>query len=307
MFDLFVNCLAFGIFLLPDEYYRNTLFVFGILFLLCLSLMTKPKRIFSSVSLGFLLGLSLIGVFLHAYTISINSIVFRYLNVYLMFEGFVYLLAGVMFIKAFFENCKYPRIYYFTVPVLIGLWLFNYGARVTLWLALALGTVVYLFIKKRIILASGLILAGMYFVISNLKFILSKWSCRPLIWIDMFREIKEHPFLGLGFSKSLFPASMIFIGHNDFGWLFRHNDYLAVWMDLGIFALIAILAFLVRVYLGIYRHPFSIFLIAFSVCSFFQSTIYNAYHAIIILITIGVCLVLKEKCNGRKFDQCPSW
>lgn len=307
MFDILVNCLAFGIFFLPDEYYRNILFVFGILFLWCLSLIARPKRVFSSISLGFLLTLSLFGVFLHAYTISIDSIVFRYLNVYLMFEGFVYLLAGIMFIKLFFENCEYPRIYYFTIPILTGLWLFHYGPRVTLWLALALGTTVHLFIKRRLMLAFGLLLASSCFAFLNFKFILSKWVCRPLVWMDMLRAIKEHPLIGFGFDKSLFPSSMIFLGHDGFGWIFRHNDYLAVWMDLGIFALLSIMLFLLRVYSASFRRPFSIFFIAFSLCSFFQSTIYNSYHAIIILITIGVCLVLGEGNNGRKLEKRIAW
>lgn len=295
-------------------YICNMFFVYGAVALWCASLLFSPARKFISVEIGLLLSWALMCIFLHTDTVGQKTIIFRYLNIYLMSEGFIYLFCGAIFLKLFVEHVKDIKPFYFILPLCFIPWLTQNSVSPMLWanpgnimvqpwsiansrftilFSFVISTIIYLFIKKKN--KTGIVLCSLMSLIAVLKWqaICLKFACRPVIWIDMFHKIKEHPFVGTGFNKTLISPDMMWVDYQSYGYVLKHNDYGALAMNLGIIPVIILGVFLVRIYLKIYKQKIAIPFLAFCICSFFQSTVYSVYHDVVISSIVGMALIKK--------------
>jgi len=115
----------------------------------------------------------------------------------------------------------------------------------------------------------------------------------------MLNKILQHPFIGTGFNKTLTPDSFMLVDYQKYGPVMKHNDYGALGMALGIMPVIAVIIFLCRTYSKIYKSKLSILLLMVMIAPFFQSTMFNAYNAVVFLTIIGVCLAKGELHAGK--------
>ena len=98
LFDLAVGGIL-GITFIASDFLRGSYFIFYSIFLYCFAIALRPRRVFCLHSITLLLLWSFVGMFYrNTFNIVPNSIMNHYFNTMIMFEGFVYLLAGAMLI-----------------------------------------------------------------------------------------------------------------------------------------------------------------------------------------------------------------
>lgn len=246
LFDFLIS-LVLVINFIPETYIKEIFFVFYTLLLLCFSFMIKPKRDYRSIWLGLITIWSLVSVFIHSYFLSKESITFRYKNMYLMSEGFIYILVGVLLLYMLVRYTTNIKFMYFLTPILLMPWFFEFSveSHLTPFVALFCALLIFFIWKKNkwascLMFWSGLIYFGL-----NYAHILSRFRFKIPIMSDLIKQIIQHPFVGSGFNKTLSPDNMVFLDKQQL-WLWRYNDFLNLGAQLGILALILCAGFAIE-------------------------------------------------------------
>lgn len=301
-FDL---CLT-GILITPfikDGTKQNIYFIFYLIFLTCLSIGLKPKRQYTSIPLMLLTLWAFIGVFIHSYIIPHKeSIVMQYLNMYLLSEGFIYILFGGLFITLVVRYSKNARFLCFLVPLgmIPLLQQVKTSENVTFFASIGVSIGIYLILRRKWLYASILAVFGGALVAHKWPLIAMKWQARPLVFKQLLKEIYKHPFWGSGFYHGLeHPNFMIWVKEKDWGWIWRHNDWLSIGAYLGIFATVSLLWFYSVSLKKIGIRPALIPFLAIGIMSTFQMNFFRIERASIYLLTWGLCL--KQGCEKRRF------
>jgi len=295
--SLFDLCLA-GYLVTPfikDSTIQEIYFIFYIIFLVCISINLRSKKEYKSTLLMPLSLFSLwafCGVFIHSFVICEESITMRYLNMYLLSEGFIYILFGVLFITLVIKYSKSIKLFYCLIPIVLFLTLKRPGDfNKTFILSTGLAILIYLLLSKRFWLASLVGIGGVIFAKLRWASLMVSWVCRPYVWKQLCKEIAKHPWVGSGWYHGLeHPNNMLWVEGQDWGWLWRHNDWLSLAAYLGIPALIFVLWFFIVSAKRIGIRPALIPLLTIGIMSFFQMNFFRIERAPIYLLTIGLCI-----------------
>lgn len=296
-FDL---CLA-GFLALPyikDGYRQEIYFVFYIIFLICISMGLRPRREYHSLPLMLLSLWAFIGVFIHSFVICEESITMRYLNMYLLSEGFIYILFGSLFILTVVRHSKNTRIFYLLIPIALFSALKRPGDfNKTFILSLGLAVIIYFILSKRFLLASVVGALGLIFAKLRWASFVVSFACRPLIYKQLIKEICKHPIVGSGFYHGLeHPNEMLYTEY--WGWLFRHCDWLSIGAYLGIPVMIFVTWFFISSTKRIGVSPALMPLLVIGIMSMFQLNMFKIERAGIYLLTIGLCLKQSQEKKG---------
>lgn len=290
-----IDLSILGILALPfmsNPFHRGSYLIFYSIFLFCLSQFFAPKNNYKSVPVVIFLLTSLALIFVHRpYKIVPNSIINSYFNIAIMSEGFIYILAGYMLfitIIRYSKNYNFILIMALLVSIVPIKFILSVGSTGSLSVALALSILTYLVLNKKMrFLIDSLIIGIISFAI-NWKYIFAKSVCRPQIWIASLKEIKQHPFLGIGFNQTVMPDGLFPV--EPWGWVYKHNVFLTIWSSLGIVALIAIIWFVVdslrQIGKTIYLIPF-LFLVLF--CNM-KETMLIPERAGIVIVILACCI-----------------
>ncbi len=278
------------------EYQKQVFFVFYIIFLLLMTFLIRQRRDYRSPWLALFALVGMSGVFAHSFFIYPNSITFQYLNFYLLSEGFLYILFGIFFLIVAVRYSRNLKFLFLFLPIVFLPYLKNVfvlksieqSTRFTI-----LGTSLILFsayflIKRNywltLLLSSVLFLTLFkYWHIIKLNF-----SCRPDLWKVLLLKIKEHPFIGHGFNHTLSPDNMTF--HQYWGWLYNHNDYLAIASYLGIFATLFIAIFILVTIRKIGINLYLPLFLTLTIVPFFQMTMFDIDKATGFLLMTVLCI-----------------
>lgn len=249
---------------------------------------------------------SFLSIFTHRWVkISEYDFFTEYFNSMILFEGFLYIFAGCLFIKVVVDYSRKLDLVLFCLPLaMIPVITHNVlGGRITIIVASVISTLVYLIIKRQFFHAywAGVIGAALAFY--KWGWIVMKFNCRPYVWLELLRQIKDHPVLGSGFLRTLNPENMITVpGFNGtwLGWLYRHNDFLSIGAYLGILGFIGSIGFAVwcvrKVGMTIYAIPVWTIILTAT----FQMTFFEADKAAICLPVIAACIV---GANNRRLQD----
>lgn len=242
-FDFLIS-LMLVINFIKTTYIKEIFFIFYTLFLWCISLMIKPKRNYTNIWLVTLLIWSLISVFIHSYLIYTESIIFRYKNMYLMSEGFIYILCGVMFLNLLIKYSTNLKFLYLLIPILSMPWFFEFSVEnhLTPIFALAAAILIYSIIKKIRWCSILMMWIGIIYFGLNYQHILNRFRFKIPVMKALVLQIINHPFIGNGFNKTLNYDNMIFLQDKQL-WLWRYNDFLNIGSYLGIIGLICAIMF----------------------------------------------------------------
>jgi hypothetical protein len=256
LFDFLIS-LMLVINFIQETYIKEIFFVFYTLLLLCLTFIFKPKRNYQNIWLGLIAIWSLIGVFIHSFILSKESIVFRYKNMYLMSEGFIYILVGILFLYILIKYTTNIKFLYFLFPVLIMPWVYEFkkDSHFTPFVALFLALLIFFLIKKRYWISMLMFWAGLVYFGLNYTAVLGRFAYKIPVMKGLVKQIIQHPFVGSGFNHTLDYNNMIFLEKAQ-KWLWRYNDFLNIGAQLGIIASIFCLIFtfltLIRIKINIH-------------------------------------------------------
>jgi hypothetical protein len=297
IFDLSIVGILYTPFL-RNDFLRGWYFVFCSIFIMCLTLFLKPKREFKAVHLGLFALWSFAMIFLHnRMEITPNSLINHFFNVSIMSEGFLYIFCGIFLVKNIVTYSTNLRFLILLLPVaFIPIVNYNvYGGRVTIPAAILISMITYLFLNKKnipAIILSALTGATAVFMF---PWIQMKFQCRPILWRELIRQIIEHPIIGTGFNHTLYPDNMVWVRENNYGWLWRHGDFLSIGAYLGISALLLVLWFTVDTLIKMGKSIYLIPILTIVLTSCFQMTMFSPDKAAICLVIIGMCLAEKRR------------
>ena len=257
-------------------------FVFGIIVLYFLSFFSKPIRQLEEWRIGAFGLWSLIMMFWHS-KIWIDSITFKYLNFYLMSEGFIHVFCAILFYKLIYEYVnKLPAVYFALAVYLVRGFMIK---SLTPIFTVVICFFIWCACKKKSIFGSLLVLAVTgIFIYSNFDYIALKWSCRPYVWKIVLKQIAERP-MGYGFDKNLMSNMVIGLR----GWNLIHNDYLNLLRDLGVVAIGILSMFLLKFFRNFKVNFLSLACVGSLIASFFQSTMYFPRNSILIISFFALC------------------
>ena len=281
-----------GILVIKNNFYQGSYFIFYSIFLFCASLSLNPKTKYKSIPISIFLAWSLIMVFVHKpYQIVPNSIINSYINISIMFEGFIYILAGCLLFLTIVKcasNARMILLSAFTASIPIIWNMFALRSEVSILLAFAITLCVYLVANKYYkILGLILFLGGAISVLHWSHFV-NKASTRPLCWIATFKEIAQHPFVGRGFSNTIMSDGLLYV--EKLYWVYRHNDFLMAWSALGIVAFITLVWFVISSLKTIGKSVYLIpFLTIILLCNFKEMMLLPDKATV--CIVIGACCV----------------
>jgi len=295
LFDIVVCLGVIPIGYLQKEF-QGFYLVFFTLFLLCLTMSIKRYKEYRNIWLTLLLLWSFAGIFVHSWVVNINSVCYKYLNFYLMSEGFIYILFGTLLFWVIATRGKNLSLLWITVPIaLVPLYQKSvYCGQMSYLMALGLAIVIYSFIRGYIKVGILATLIIAIIAVLNYDWLCLKFNCRPYVWIQLCKEILKHPFVGSGFNKYLLPDNMIWvekIGTIEYGWLFRQNDYLSIGAFLGFPILIPIIGFISTLIMKFKKSWKIIPILSFVLVCFFQITMFEPYKAFIIVTILGALQV----------------
>lgn len=297
LYEVATSGLILAIAYWQDGYQRLLIFCFGVLALLCMSFGLKRIRNFSSIPLSMLLVWCLASVFIHSYNVNPDSITFMYLNVYLLSEGFIYLLTGALFLMLTINYTKRFWIYcpIIAIAMIPSMQKIIVHGRVSIPLAFAISLTIYGFMRKKYLISSLAVLIASIGTAVNWKWICMKWEVRPMVWMSMINEIKQHPFIGMGWTKTLGPNHMNAIKHDYateiWGMVWRHNDYLSLGSYLGVIATILLIWFAIEMIYKTRTTPMVVGVMAVLIAPIFQMTFFRVDKAIIFLAIIAVAYI----------------
>ena len=259
-----------------QETTQKLYFVFGVIALYILSLFFKPKRYLQDWRIGIFALWALFLMFWHS-QIWVDSVTFRYLNFYLMSEGFIHVFCGIILYRLIYEYADKLPALWFALTIYIGKGFFI--KSLTPIFAVAICGLIWCIAKKKWWIAGVVLLWAVLFIIGEWNYICLKWSCRPYVWKIVIKQIFKHPFIGYGFDKNL--MSNMILGLR--GWNFIHNDYLNLFRDLGLPAIIMIILFLKDFIKNFKIDLLFLLCLGSLIVSFFQTTMYFPRNAIIVI------------------------
>ncbi len=172
---------------------RSIFIVFYSAFLVCLSMTMRPKRQYKSLPLSLLAIWSLINVFIHSCDLS--PYIFHYKNYYLMIEGFLFILFGVLFLTTVVKYSTNIKFVFFLIPVALWPWykgLVRIGSATPL-AALGIAIVLYLFLSKRLRWGIVASLWGITGMVLNWPWLCMKFRCRPYVMGQLLKNMFYHP------------------------------------------------------------------------------------------------------------------
>lgn len=277
---------------------RSIVFNFGVFTLLVLSLFLRRKREFINIPLALFLLWSIASIFIHV-KLATTGVVFEYLNIYLMANGFIYLLSAVLLYKLVIEysDSLIPYILTFCVALIPYASRAIHGGRVTIIFAFLLANIIWLWKRKRLY-SVWLMVYTLLAAVCNYKWIMMKWGCRPVVWGELARKALEHPFIGSGFKHMIgMPESMIYVPTSRYGIVFKHNDYLAIGGSLGIVATILLVWFVIGEILKVKNYG-AVLLMTMAITPMFQCTMYNLYTATLFLVVGALITRRSYECNS---------
>jgi hypothetical protein len=309
LFDVIVCAYLCFISFWGNVYETRIMFNLGVIFILCCSIFLKPIREYRSLPLALFTVWTFISIFLHSYksVFDERSIIMKYINVFVLSEGFIYVFSGAFLFYLVIKYSKQLWFYILTICVCL-LPLFNlavYHGKMT-WVTSFLGALFiyalvnrkYIWVKISVGLASsGLLLLGLKYILltqQEAKNVLYyKFSCRPYIWIQMFKNFQEHWVIGSGFPHYLGFPNMMWVdkiwGVTQ-GWLFKHNDYLGIGIYLGIPAIILILWFVLENYWRVRKSAWSIGVLTIALIPTIQCAMFDVYRASLFLVIAAICV-----------------
>lgn len=274
---------------------------------------------------------SLINVFLHndASLLQGNNFVNYHFNISLMFEGFIYVFCGCLFVITVVRHATNIRFIWLLIPFAFIPWIrdMQYMGSMTPMLSLGLATTIYLFLKKRFIWGILCVSGGISIILLNLKWVLMKFGCRPFVWGQLLRDMFYHPtkalgttvidqgvqfapflerfvavhnlprpwfasLIGRGFSRYLM-GEYTWVDKDVYGWVYNQNDLLHLGMCLGPLALIFALWFIIKTMKGIGLRLELIPFLAIMIACSFQLTMFTPEKA-------GICLIIGTLCMSKK-------
>lgn len=297
IFDLGVISIMFITFI-QSNFYRSVYFVFSSIFIFILSLFLDKKRKYVSIPLYLLLVWAFFMMFVHTKAKFVENPLFNYyFNVSIMFEGFIFIFAGVLLLKSIIENISDvgAKIVLFSMPIfLVPLLKIDFMlGRMTIVLSLILGIAIYFMVKRVWFVFMLLVWGGISIVLLNWQWVVMKWQCRPYIWVELIRQIKENPLFGTGFSHDLGRDNMIFVreiwGHT-YGYVFRHNDFLSLTAYLGLIVLPLLLWYVVSTLKIVWKTIYLIPILSICILCFFQMTMFVADKAVICILLWGISI-----------------
>lgn len=304
--SVFDFCISFILIInvFRQKFHKEIFFVFYVFFLLILTFMTKQKRDYKNIWISILACWSLLGVFIHSYILSQESIVFRYKNMYLMSEGFIYILTGAILLFIIVRYATNLKFLYVLFPVLLIPWFHEFyhegifEFHLTPFIALFISILIYLIIKKRFIISSLLVSFGVFFSFANWQYVGGKFVYKIPVIKQILSLIFRHPFVGTGFNKTLSPDNMIQVPHitnNAPVWLWRYNDFLNITSQLGILAFICCVFFIMGTARKIGKEPRLILFIAMVLMMSAQSIMPFVDKAVTYLLLTGLFIIESYK------------
>jgi len=285
----------FGITFIPTQFLQGTFLVFYSLFIFVLTLFMKPRRNYTSIPLALLVLWSFIMIFVHnKINVVPNSIINYYFNVSIMFEGFIYILAGVMLFRSVVMYSKRPNFIFSLLPLSLFPLLKQgiYTGSMTTGAALIVSVIIFLFLNREKWMAILLSIASVTMMCLMWPWVQMKFHCRPIVWIELLRQISENPFIGKGFNHTVQPDNMIWVRTPgaDYGWIWAHNDYLNLASCLGAIVLFFLAWFIIetirRIGNTVYLIPFLTIVIA----SCFQITMFMPDKSAICIVVAAICI-----------------
>jgi len=294
-FDFLISLMLIINFI-KETYIKEIFFVFYILFLWSVTFLIKPKREYRNIWLGILTIWSLISVFIHSYILSQESITFRYKNMYLMSEGFIYIICGVLFLSLLVRYSTNIKFIYFLSPILAIPWFFEFikDQHLTPFVALFIALLIYCLWKRKIWAFMLMFWSGLTYFGLNYSYILNKFRFKIPIMGELVRQIIQHPFVGSGFNKTLSPDNMIFLDKQQL-WLWRYNDFLNLGAQLGIVALFCSLFFISGILSRIRANWHLILAITMILIMSSQSIMFFADKAVTYLFLTGLIILNSYK------------
>jgi hypothetical protein len=221
-----------------------------------------------------------------------------------MFEGFIYLFFGILFLFTIIKYSRNIRFLYLLSPILLIPWIKDTISaeriKYTPFFSIALVLMVYLYMKRKYLWSGLVFLGGVITFLFNHSFIIGYFNTRILMTKELLKDIFHHPFIGTGFNKTLDPNNMKFVSEGANGWLFRYNDTLSMGAYIGVFAIILLTWYMVETFLKIGFNYKSMIILAIILISTFQMTIFFVEKAVSCLLLIGLCIIQtypkEEKC-----------
>jgi hypothetical protein len=297
--SLFDFCVAGCLFI---SQYRGTaqslFFVLYSFFVVLLTVGMTPKREYKSLPLVLFAVWAIIGIFTHNRVIVYpkNSFMNSYFVTTTMFEGAIYVVAGVLLLNAivrYSTNLKFAWLLLPGALIPIAKYMIH-GGSMTVFFALGVASIIYLFVRRMFL--AGYLASVVTFLLFafNFKWVCMKWEARPLVWQHLIHGIKEHPFIGRGFCEYLW-GNMTWVDPDKFGWAYRHNDYLSIGDYLGVAALILVAWFVVDTIRKIGTRPALIGFLTIAIMCFFQMTMFYTDRAMVCLLITGMILTGANK------------
>ena len=309
LFDIVVCYFLCFIAFWSNSYETRLMFNLGVIALLSLSLFLKPLRNYKSLPLAVIVLWTFISIFIHSYKVdySKDTIIYKYINVFVLSEGFIYVFSGAFLLYLVIRYSKSVWIYIVTLfGCLIPYFTKAYvHGKMTMVVSFLLALLIYSIVNKRwlwtkISIAimslgvSALWLKWFFTVQQEAKNVIYfKFACRPYIWIQLWRNLKEHWVVGTGFPHYLGVSNMFWvgkIGKVEQGWLFRHNDYLGIGVYLGSGIILLLLWFIIANSMKLRQSLALIPFLTIAIMPIFQCTMFDVYNASIILTIAGLCI-----------------
>ena len=319
LFDL---CVCFGVVGISFvvQALRGLYLEFYAIFLMVIGFNQKQKRNFKGSNLTLLCLLAMISLLMHSLPghINIRNPSFQYLNFYLMHEGFAYIFFACLLFYIVATKATNLRLLVFTLPVVAKVWYSEimYCGQMTPLLAVGLGFFVFLLYKRKFKWAIFVALVAIDIMVWNRAWIILKFRCRPYVWLELCKYIRNPPYIGSffiekirncplsfmvgsGFNKLVVPDNMIAVSTYGNYWLFKHNDYLSLMAYIGVFAIIPVALFIKELFVRFKRTWFIAPLVAYCALCFFQITFSEPDRVAIILLSMAWCWI-----EAKKEDVC---
>lgn len=268
-------------------------FVLYSFFLTILTLVMKPKRQYRSWPLMLFTLWILVSIFIHKNIILYpeSSFMNSYFVTMNLFEGFIYVFAGILLLNSIIRYSTNLKFLLIIIPfaMIPMLKVFIHFGSMTYIMSFLIAVIVFWFIRKQFVLGSLSLLACLFVVVVNWSWLMYKWVARPLVWGQMIRNIKEHPFVGQGFSHYLW-GNHTWVTDYNWGWLIRQNDYLSIGDYMGVIAMLLTVWLAIETIIRVRKTPYLILVLTLMIGGFFQMTMFLIDKSAIVLLLCGLSI-----------------
>ena len=301
IFDFFSCLFIVGMAFIPQGLWGFYFCFYGV-FVAILGFNQPDVRKSYMPSLTLLSLIALCGLFIHSFLWSVNSITFRYLNFYLMFEGFAYVFFGCLTFQTLTAKGTNLRLFFLTLPIALIPYVKQslYSGRGSIVFAMAGAFIIFCFLRGRRDLAYLMAILAATFLVLKFDWFCMKFACRIPIWKDMIFSqnpspicsgIALHPFVGQGFNRLLVPDNMLISTSWGKTWLWMHNDYLNLIRILGISAIIPIALFIKTMLKRVRDSFYLIPVLGIAILCFVQATVMQGDRALAVMCILALAYV----------------